>query len=51
VVRKQTLNKFAKEVDEVYAKSGDKWQEGSDRYGTIMQVVETKIEVTVEERN
>jgi hypothetical protein len=44
VVRKQTEEKFAEEIDAVYKESGDRWMESTSRYGSITQAVEIKVE-------
>jgi hypothetical protein len=45
-VRKQTIEKFAAEIDALYERFGDEWQENTSRYGTIEATVETTVEYT-----
>ncbi|RYO94510.1 hypothetical protein DL764_007829 [Monosporascus ibericus] len=42
VAKKQMERKFAKEIDAVYEKFGDKWQDGSERFGSIMHTLDVK---------
>ncbi|RYP38849.1 hypothetical protein DL767_002411 [Monosporascus sp. MG133] len=42
VGKKQTERKFAKEIDAVYEKFGDKWQDGCERFGSITRTLDVK---------
>ncbi|RYP05428.1 hypothetical protein DL765_009844 [Monosporascus sp. GIB2] len=42
VAKKQTERKFAKDIDAVYEKFGDKWQDDSERFGPTMQTLNVK---------
>ncbi|RYP77415.1 hypothetical protein DL771_001210 [Monosporascus sp. 5C6A] len=46
VAKKQTERKFAKEIDAVYEKFGDKWQDGTERFGSIMRTLDVKVELS-----
>ncbi|RYP76208.1 hypothetical protein DL769_003679 [Monosporascus sp. CRB-8-3] len=46
VGRKQTERKFAKEIDAVYEKFGDKWQDGNERFGSIVHTLDLKVELS-----
>ncbi|RYP43593.1 hypothetical protein DL770_011588 [Monosporascus sp. CRB-9-2] len=48
VGKKQTERKFAKEIDAVYEKFGDKWQDGCERFGSITHTLDVKVELSEE---
>ncbi|RYO79002.1 hypothetical protein DL762_008392 [Monosporascus cannonballus] len=44
VDKKKTERMFAKEIDAVYEKFGDKWQDGNERFGSIVHTLDLKVE-------
>ena len=44
VSRKQTERALADEIEEVYRKHGDRWQEGNERFGSIVHTLDLKVE-------
>ncbi|RYP43923.1 hypothetical protein DL768_009554 [Monosporascus sp. mg162] len=46
VGKKQTERKFAKEIDAVYQRFGDKWQDGYERFGSITHTLDVKVELS-----
>ncbi|RYP29495.1 hypothetical protein DL767_006685 [Monosporascus sp. MG133] len=46
VAKKQTERKFAKEIDAVYEKFGDKWQDDCERFGSTMHTLDVKVELS-----
>lgn len=48
VVRKLTEAKFRDRIVEVYETYGDRWQDAKERYGSISQSTEIKVEIVTE---
>lgn len=50
VIRKQTERKFLGTLDSIYAKFGDEWQDGRDRYGSISKSVSLEVSVEIQDK-
>ena len=48
VSRRSTEQKLAAEIEEAYRKHGDRWQEGNQRFGSIVHTFDVKVETSEE---
>lgn len=49
-VRKLTEQQFKEQIEDVYERFGDQWQDAKDRYGSISQETSITVEVTTDEK-